>query len=186
VRQGKVGIDQQQCWVDVLAFEELAGKAEATMRGEPELSALLPIAAALEDVYRGDLLPRDKERPWLSAPRHRLRARFLHLLLGLGAALERGGESDRAIALYWRGTQIDSAAEPLYQRLMVCYHRTGRRPEAEDAYRRHLCGTRSRAPRCTDSGVLRAIGHAFSIPVGSRGGALWVSMYYPDPPCACA
>jgi DNA-binding SARP family transcriptional activator len=138
VHQGKIGIDPQHCWVDLVALNALVAETEKSLRSAPSLAALRFLADALEHLYRGDLLPRDTDLPWLSAPRQRLHARFLDLVVALGQALEHAGDVERAISLYLRGTHLESTAEPLYQRLMTCYLRSGRRAQAEEAYRRCL------------------------------------------------
>jgi DNA-binding SARP family transcriptional activator len=138
VHQGKIGIDPQHCWVDLVALDALVAEIEKSLRSAPSLEALRSLADALEDLYRGDLLPRDTDLPWLSVPRQRLHARVLDLVAALGQALEEGGDVERAISLYLRGTHVENAAEPLYQRLMTCYLRTGRGTQAEEAYRRCL------------------------------------------------
>jgi DNA-binding SARP family transcriptional activator len=138
VHQSKIGIDSQHCWVDLVALNTLLTEIEKSLRGAPSVDALRSFADALEDLYPGDLLPRDTDLPWLSAPRQRLHARFLDLVAALGHALEQAGDVEHAISLYLRGTHVESAAEPLYQRLITCYLRTGRRAQAEEAYRHCL------------------------------------------------
>ncbi len=160
LRQGKVGIDPGLCWIDVLAFDRLGGDAELLLRSEPKLSSVQATADALIDLYRGDLLPQDTELPWLSAPRNRLRARFLRLVSVLGKVLEDARDYDRAIALCWRGLEFDHASEAFYQRLIACYQQTGRRAEAEDAYRRclgALARTTGRRPGTETEALGRAI-----------------------------
>ena len=138
VHQGKIGIDPQHCWVDLVALNGLVAELEKSLRSEASLEALRSLADALENLYRGDLLPRETDLPWLSAPRQRLHARFLDLVAALGQALEQAGDVERAISLYLRGTHVESTVEPLYQRLIACYLRTGRVALAEEAYRRCL------------------------------------------------
>ena len=124
-RGGKVSLDLDRAWVDAFAFERAL-----TARGD---RASLERAVAL---YAGAFLADDDGDAWPVATRERLRGRFIHALVELGARHERDNELDAAIAAYQRGIDADSAVEPFYQGLMRCYDKLDRRTEAIAAYRR--------------------------------------------------
>jgi ATP/maltotriose-dependent transcriptional regulator MalT/DNA-binding SARP family transcriptional activator len=122
---GKLAINPRVCWVDAWAFERglrLAGSDnDATERA---------LAA-----YRGPFLGAE-EHSWSIPLRERLRARLLRGVRAIGSRLEDAERWAEAVELYQRGLDADDAAEELYQRLIVCHDRLGRRGEAVAAYRR--------------------------------------------------
>jgi ATP/maltotriose-dependent transcriptional regulator MalT len=120
LHDGKLSLDARQCWADVWAFERLCA-AEDT---------------AAIDLYAGQFLASEPERPWMLAPRERLRDRFIRLALKLGEQSEEKGDPQAARQLYERALEIDNLAELVYQRLMRCHMRRGQRAEAMRLYRR--------------------------------------------------
>ncbi|MEK6209275.1 MAG: BTAD domain-containing putative transcriptional regulator [Pseudomonadota bacterium] len=137
LRQGAISINPQLLWVDVLAFDELSEQIE-TLDRESRLGhapLLQSLTDALFDLYAGRFLSQDPGLAWAIPVRDRLHGRFLRALAALGSAWETTQGLDRAVSVYQRGLRIDQAAEPLYQRLMACYQKTGRLAEAIEAYR---------------------------------------------------
>jgi len=126
LQHGKLGLNPQLCWVDAVALERLIDRAAAWQE----------IAERVFRLYRGHFLAQDGEQPWLIAPRNRLRSKFMRALCEAGAQLEHAGDWSGAAALYQRGLELDTLAEPLYRRLMVCHQRRGDRAEAMNVYRR--------------------------------------------------
>jgi ATP/maltotriose-dependent transcriptional regulator MalT/DNA-binding SARP family transcriptional activator len=147
LRQGKISMDLQECWIDLSAFEHIAEQTAAALQSGAQASELRSLAVAALELYRGDLLPHDNDLAWLGGPRRRVRNRFLQLVMNLGKALEGAGSFDDAIALYCRGIEVDAQAEQIYQRLMTCYQQTGRAAEAEAAYQRCIVGLATGAQR---------------------------------------
>lgn len=122
---GKVALDPERVWVDALAFERAVAAAKTRAQLEHALA-----------LYGGAFLADDEGEAWPVATRERLRGRFIHALVALGAMLEAAGELDAAIAAYQRGLDADAVVEAFYQGLMRCYARLDRRTEAVSAYRR--------------------------------------------------
>jgi DNA-binding SARP family transcriptional activator len=120
LHDGKLSLDSRRCWVDVWTFERLCGAADH----------------AAIDLYAGQFLASEPERPWMLAARERLRGRFIRLSLQLGEQAEGNGDETAAKRLYERALEIDNLAEPVYQRLMRCHMRSGQRAEAMRLYRR--------------------------------------------------
>jgi DNA-binding SARP family transcriptional activator len=138
MKAGTVSIDQRLCWVDVVAFERLT--REGVAAGGPNIQSAQSVQAAVDDLkglYRGPLLPNEISPPWILAPRQRLHTRFLATVSKWGAALSDQGDTEGAAALYRHALDIDSCAEPIYQRLMRCHERAGRHGEVAEVYR--LC-----------------------------------------------
>ena len=138
MKAGAVGIDQRLCWVDAAAFERLT--REGVVAGAPNHDSVEALRAAVGDLialYRGPFLPNDASQSWILVPRQRLHTRFLATVSKWGAALDEQGDSEGAAALYRHALEIDSYAEPVYQRLMRCHERAGRHGEVAEVYR--LC-----------------------------------------------
>jgi LuxR family maltose regulon positive regulatory protein len=127
--RGKISIDPQRCWVDVLAFEE--GLSPGGIEGV--IDEGLQRALAL---YRGPFLGTEEHAPWAIPMRERLRGKFVHALTRFAQRLEEEERFDDAIPWYLRGLDADDLIELFYQGLMRCYTRLDRRPEALSAYRR--------------------------------------------------
>jgi DNA-binding SARP family transcriptional activator len=130
---GRLAIDRQKCWVDAWAFEQRL--AQVSLNGDatgPQLRMLEETLA----LYGGRFLQEDGGDPWAVPMRERLRAKFVHALVGFGTHLEARGRYEDAIAWYLKGLDADAIVEPFYQGLMRCYDRLDRRPEALGAYRR--------------------------------------------------
>lgn len=128
VHDGNVTLDDSYCWVDAWAFECLTDKARQSLS-----SALSEKALKL---YQGHFLAKDDDEAWALSLRERLRNKFLRHVECLGQRFERAGEWDSAIDCYRKGLEVDVLAEVLYQRLIACYQRQGRRAEAMAVYQR--------------------------------------------------
>lgn len=133
VQDGKVRIQREVCWVDAWAFEDKAERLKALKADDAQYE---PLARQTLDLYRGHLLGREKEQPWMLAPRERLRRQWLGVVKALGERCEGRGEWSGAGEVYQRALDIDPLAEELYRRLMGCQSRTGERSEALSTYQR--------------------------------------------------
>jgi DNA-binding SARP family transcriptional activator len=129
LQHGKLTLNPQLSWVDAVALERLSHEAAGCIDWRDASERALQL-------YRGHFLSQDGEQPWLIEPRSRLRSKFLRLIGEAGARLEATRNWDSAILLYQRGLELDSLAEPLYRRLMVCHQQRGDRAEAINVYRR--------------------------------------------------
>lgn len=128
VRDGCITLDASRCWVDVWAFERLAGKTrdmDSTSHAEKFL-----------DLYQGHFLAKESEESWALPLRERLRSKFLRQVEQLGRQFEHAGTWEQAITCYRKGLETDPLAELLYQRLIACYQQQGRRVEALGVYQR--------------------------------------------------
>lgn len=139
LNEGRVTLNSRKCWVDVWAFERLAGEVENLMKQDsPGKGAAKPLAPAHKAIslYRGDFLAGEADRPWSLARRARLRSRMLRLAGMVGREHEEQGAWDQAVECYLRGLDANELAEELYQRLMHCYHQLGRHGEIASIYQR--------------------------------------------------
>ena len=87
-------------------------------------------------------MPADDDLPSVVTYRERLRRRFAHLVLALGAALEPPATA-AAVALYERAVDVDELSEPISQRLMRAYLALGRPADVAKEY--HRCQLALRA-----------------------------------------
>ena len=133
---GKLALNPEVMWVDALAFERLANRAEEALRGAARAPGM-PVTELLDRalrLYRGALLASDDDG-WVHPVRERLRIRYLALVERAGEFLERNERADAALACYQRAVDLDPPAERIYQRIMRFLHARGRRAEALEVYR---------------------------------------------------
>ncbi len=138
VKAGCITLDDRYCWVDARALERSCRRIENLVAGGTGAgrTALVDLAGEIAALYQGPFLVRDKEHPWTSGPRERLRNLLLRCLLLAGERLESEGDFESAAGCYRKGVEADGMAENLYQKLMACYQRLGKVAEARDLARK--------------------------------------------------
>ncbi|HEY6838769.1 MAG TPA: BTAD domain-containing putative transcriptional regulator [Geobacteraceae bacterium] len=135
VREGRLALDPRTVWTDIRAFDRLLALAQAEgEKGNEEVAVRLTEKAL--DLYRGQFLPGDIDRPWAVSLRNRLKSKFILNVVALATLRQRGGDYRNAIGICLRGLEIDDLAEELYQNLMICYHAAGLGAEAAATYQR--------------------------------------------------
>jgi LuxR family maltose regulon positive regulatory protein len=135
LQDSKLTLDPNCCWVDAWAFERLANRAEAHLRGCSETDAAR-LGEALLGTYQGHFLDREAVQPWLMPTRDRLQAKFQRTIFATARYWEEAGKWQRAASCYQRSLELDNLAEPVYRRLMICHREMGNRAEALKVYRR--------------------------------------------------
>lgn len=120
---GRLVLNSLCCWVDAWAFEQ------ALEGGAPSHEEALAL-------YRGSFMDEEHSEVWALAYRERLHARYVRAVLDAGARLERSGELEQALAWYERGLERDGLVEALYQSVLTCCAKLGRRAEGLSAYAR--------------------------------------------------
>lgn len=131
----RLSLNSAICWTDCAAFEALAAKLEVAgdaAAGEQVES----LARRALELYRGHFLADEEPRPWASACRDRLRARFMRVVERAGDHLESVGRTEDAEQLYRRALQLDPIAEAVYRRLIRSLARRGEKAGAIEVYRR--------------------------------------------------
>jgi LuxR family maltose regulon positive regulatory protein len=128
LRKGILRFDERFCWVDAHAFEYLLQQADA-------LNDTLLLQQAI-NLYTGPFLGGDYPEPWAMSYQEKLRSKFLRAVLKLGQFFEEREEHEKAIECYRKGLEADEFAEVFCQRLMLCYHISGRKAEALSIYDR--------------------------------------------------
>ncbi len=140
VREGRVTLDQQYCWVDAYAFELFLEKTERSLEESQEAKGPsigeVRLAERALSLYKGTFLGQEANESWGIAYQERLRSKFIRAVKSLGGHFERNGQWERAVECYQRGLEVDELAEELYQRLMTSYLCWNRRAEAIAVYNR--------------------------------------------------
>lgn len=139
IRDGRVTLDRQYCWVDAYAFESLLEKAGRLLREHQKGDSLIEgerLAEKALSLYNGPFLGEEANPPWSIAFQERLRSKFIRGVGNLGNHFERTRQWDRAVECYRKGLETDELAEEFYQRLMISYLSLGRKAEAIAVYNR--------------------------------------------------
>lgn len=128
---GQLSINLDCCLVDsfmLAGIIEKAGKAPAR-----QLCVLCEKALSL---YKGHFLPDDTALAWSVQRREMLKNDILQIIFKAGQHSEQAGECEKAMGYYEKGLEIDPLTEELYQRLMICHQKLGRKAAAVKAYHR--------------------------------------------------
>lgn len=139
VREGRVTLDPQFCWVDAFAFEFLLERAEHLLGENQKGGSLIEgerFAEKALSLYKGPFLGEEASESWIIAYQERIRSKFIRAVSKLGNHFERIGQWDRAVECYQKGVEADELAEEFYQRLMISYLSLGRKAEAIAIYNR--------------------------------------------------
>lgn len=135
LKNGKVGLNDLICYVDVWAVEHLIEKAEDLQREkrregcESEACCIIERALSLS---RGPFLDGEKNSRALD----RLQDRFFRFAGWVGDNYEESGRILEAIELYRKIISADDSHEEFYRRLMACYKRLDRTSEVVAVYKR--------------------------------------------------
>jgi DNA-binding SARP family transcriptional activator len=138
--QGQITLNPELCWVDIWAVERAMGRVnphleKGNQAGKECEEKSQQIEGALE-LYKGHFMSSDGNEPWSIGPRERLRSKFIRTLRNYCAHLEMRGEDERAIQWYLKALELENLAEELYQGLIHCYLRLGRKADAMATYNR--------------------------------------------------
>ncbi|RPI99844.1 MAG: hypothetical protein EHM36_15440 [Deltaproteobacteria bacterium] len=140
VREGRVILDQQYCWVDAYGFETLLETAEPLWKenqGERDFSmGAVRLAEKALSLYKGTFLGEEANKSRIIAYQERLRSKLIRAVKRLGSHFEISGQWERAVESYQKGLEVDELAEEFYQQLMTSYISLGRRAEAIAVYNR--------------------------------------------------
>ena len=140
LQDGHISINDRICWIDIWAFDKLKTDIERRLvqtekkgAGHSDIeydNRIIHSGQKLLELYKGGFLSSAVPEPWLLTMQLKLQSNVLRLLLQIGRYLEKIGKSGEAVNWYIHGLGLDNRSEELYQRLMECYNRLGRRAEA--------------------------------------------------------
>ena len=135
IKQGKITINPQYCYVDTWAFERLIKRADELWKENKESEAL-EIAEKAAALYKGRFLGKEGEKQGMFSMQERLRSKFIRTLARIGLYYEGKGEWKKAVECCQKGIEVDNLCEEFYQSLMLCYQHLGLKAEAITAYNR--------------------------------------------------
>jgi DNA-binding SARP family transcriptional activator len=139
VREGKLSLASDCCWVDVWRFERLLGQSQRLLVNDMngnEYDRLVQLGASLLSLYQGHFLGKEDLTSWSVSMHERLRSKYIHHLIEIGRYMEKHGHWEQAMDCYRKGMDLDDLVEVFYQRLMHCCLQTRRFSEGLAAYRR--------------------------------------------------
>jgi two-component SAPR family response regulator len=130
MRGGQLTLDRRQFWVDMWAFEgELRRATTGGGSGDEQL-------ASMRELYLGDFLAQEADKPWTVEKRRMLRDRFARAIRDFARDYESRGLWAEAAGTYQVGIEVDSLAEEFYRGLITCHRKLGDYAAAVQAYRR--------------------------------------------------
>lgn len=139
LREGKLSLDSDYCWVDVWSFERFLGQSHRLLMSDntgKHAFSVERMTENLTNLYHDHFLAKEELTSWSVSMHERLRSKFIHHLLEVGRYLEKHGYWEQAMRCYRKGIDVDDLVEVFYQRLMVCSLETRRLSEGLSAYRR--------------------------------------------------
>ncbi|UCG38327.1 MAG: tetratricopeptide repeat protein [bacterium] len=139
VSEGAVSLNERICWVDLWALNDAMDELDRLLKTAPGGKADQPVlndAAQVMGLYGGHFLDMEESLANVPAVRNRLASRYLDTAVRLGRHWEESSEWARAADLYERVLRTHPLVEETYRRLMICYHKMGRRAEAVAACHR--------------------------------------------------
>ena len=153
-REGKVSLNRDLCWVDALAFETHAKRAEsptinAKSHREGERQAIA--------LYQGPFLGLEEIPVWAESRRDQVRTRFVRLVNHRCDQARAAGHPEEAIRALEQAIDVDPVAEPLYQRLIPLLAEQGRQADAGSYIDKCKSALARWADRLPSSDTLRLI-----------------------------
>ncbi|MCK5352601.1 bacterial transcriptional activator domain-containing protein, partial [bacterium] len=132
LKNGQISLNPRVCWVDTWAFEKAFAASDTILDHDTCRTA----ERAME-FYRGTFLPNDDTQAWSVTLREQIQNRFLRLVQKYGTHLEGQGLNEQAIDCYLEALDRCPLSENIYQRLMLCYEKTGQNEQAVAICRRY-------------------------------------------------
>lgn len=136
LQAGHLSLNPRLCWLDVWTLERLLGRLGEALAAPASDHALAQLYGRVIRLYKAPFLMQESDCPTVIGLRERLSTKFCRQMAALGQFWEQTGRWDKAEDCYTHALAAECAAELLYQRLMLCYHRQGRHAEAALLYER--------------------------------------------------
>ena len=134
VRDGKISLNRQRCWIDATAFQILLnGTGDSTHRpGQPDARGRRYEQAIA--LYRGPFLDEDGASDWAEHCREHLRHQFVRTVQHVSDSKKAEGQEEAAVACLENGLKADPLAEPLYLHLITWCQAAGRQNDAKSLW----------------------------------------------------
>lgn len=139
LKEGKLSLDGNYCWVDVWSFERLLGQSNRLLMSDVTGKHVFSVGCLTENLtnqYHDHFLAKEDLTSWSVSMHERLRSKFIHHLLEVGRYMEKNGCWEQAMRCYRKGIDVDDLVEVFYQRLMICCLQTNCQSEGLLVYRR--------------------------------------------------
>lgn len=137
--EGKISLNQDLCWVDVLAFEKQAKREDG----------------GAITLYQGPFLGHDDIPLWADSRREQVRTRFISLVNRHCEQVQSIGNPAAAIDSLQCAIDVDPLVEPLYQRLILLLVAQGRQVDAQRYYQTCLKAYQQSGAREVSPATLR-------------------------------
>jgi DNA-binding SARP family transcriptional activator len=134
LQNGKLSLNKNLCWLDTWAFTNLVN--DITSSDEMDSATIQHTIRTLMQVYTSSFLGSEGENAWSIQTRQQLRNSFIRAVVQIGQDYESTHCWQQAIDCYEQALHAEELAEVFYQRLIVCYHKTGLTSEALNSYKR--------------------------------------------------
>lgn len=134
---GTLSLNENQCWTDVWAFEDLGREMETLLsHGSKSGQKIIGRIQGILNLYKGPLLP-DEEGYWAIQRRQELRVRFIDLVQRCARFLTDHGDDQTGIDILQKAISAAPLEEPLHYCLMELLHKTGKTAEAFQVFERY-------------------------------------------------
>lgn len=154
-RDNKISLDVGRIWVDAWTVERLLERSEYHAAGS-KLEAIARSVWTAADLHKGAFLSAENDAPWAQPYAKRLTRWLLRQLIMVGKQIETEGRPAEASRWYERALRTDPCAEDACRRLMIIYHRLGRRTEVVNVYQQ-FCDALRRELGMSPSGQTAAL-----------------------------
>ncbi|MGE3977613.1 MAG: BTAD domain-containing putative transcriptional regulator [Nitrospira sp.] len=134
VRENKVSLNRQLCWVDALAFQTLLNGTEDSTHRQTKLDARGQRYEQAIALYRGPFLVGNDSDEWADHSRERLRHQFVQAVQQVSERKKAEGQEEAAVACLKNGLEADPLAEPIYPRLIMLFQAAGRLDDAKTVW----------------------------------------------------
>ncbi|MBF0566482.1 MAG: response regulator [Nitrospirae bacterium] len=144
LQEGRITLDPQYTWVDSLMFQRIVDRVDDIWSEnhmfDTENNKIAEFAVKLSqkafNLYKGDFLSMEENKPWATTMRERFRARFIPICEKLGNYYESKGRWLDSIECCQKALEVNDLMETQYRRIMACYRQLGRKAEALATYNR--------------------------------------------------
>jgi len=137
VRESKVSLNRQICWVDAMAFQTLLESSGDAQHQQPHAVSRFQQYEKAIALYRGPFLDEDGSHDWADHRRERLRYQFEQAVQHVSEWKKTEGQESAAVICLENGLEADPLAEPLYPCLIRFLCNLERQDDAKQVLARY-------------------------------------------------
>ena len=127
---GRIFLNDQVCWVDAWALEDLITQNRKTKNIPPLRTALA--------LYKGSYLPAGFDNLVISQKEEEYRRLFINATITLANHSEEQALWNEALDHYYQALKLEPMEEVLYQKIANCYNSLGRHTDAKSVSDRYV------------------------------------------------